>query len=112
MMTKKTKLAMLKSMLEITDDSKDKELETYLEFTKNEILGWLYSLIGEVPEYIVDVPNQHEQVQIMACVVGINGKGAENETAHNENGINRTFKYVDAIEYIRNNVMPYIKVVR
>lgn len=111
MMTLKNKLSMLKTMLEITDDSKDQELKVYLDFAKNEILGWLYHLIGEVPEYVVDVPNQHEQVQIMACVVGINGKGAENETAHNENGINRTFKYVDAIDYIRSNVMPYIKVV-
>jgi hypothetical protein len=81
----------------------------FLSFAKNEILAWLYS--GKTPDGVTDVPTQYETVQIMAVVAGYGLSGAENQTAHSENGISRTFKYSDMVDYIRSHVAPYVQVV-
>lgn len=52
-----------------------------------------------------------DNVQIMACVAGYGLSGAENQTAHSENGISRTFKYEDMVAYIRSHVPAYCGVV-
>lgn len=104
-MTDNEKLTMLKAFLQITDDSQDMLLSTYLTFAKNEILSWLYQ--GNIPAEITDVPRQYENVQIMACVAGFNLIGAENESSHSENGITRQFKYSDMVDYIRSHVFAY-----
>ncbi|MFA6851495.1 MAG: phage head-tail connector protein [Selenomonadaceae bacterium] len=105
------KLAVLKNLLKITDDTHDDELVTYLTFAKNEILSWLYSSDAESEKSVTDVPRCYEQTQIMACIVGFDISGAENQTSHNENGIQRSFKYSDMLQYIRSNVSPFIGVV-
>jgi hypothetical protein len=47
---------------------------------------------------------QFDTVQIMAVVAGYGLQGAENQTNHNENGIQRSFKYSDMVDYIRAHV--------
>jgi hypothetical protein len=108
-MTNAEKLTMLKSNLHITGSTKDAELSTYLNFAKMEIMGWMYG--DGVPDNVINVPARYEAAQIMACVAGYSLSGAENEQAHSENGISRTFKYSDMVDYIRAHVLPYAVVV-
>lgn len=54
---------------------------------------------------------EFDTVQVMACVAGFNLSGAENQKSHSENGINRSFRYADMLEYIRDNVPPYCGVI-
>jgi hypothetical protein len=108
-MTDAEKLVQLKALLQITDTTQDATLNVYLSLAKSEILAWLYS--GKTPDGITDVPTQYEPTQIMAVVAGYGLAGAENQIAHSENGIVRTFKYEDMIAYVRGHVAAYVQVV-
>src|SRR5574344_1434048 len=104
-MTDAEKLAMLKSLLKITDTTRDAELAVYISLAKAEILAWLYS--GKTPEGVTDVPAQYEPTQIMAVIAGVGLQGLENQTASTENAITRQFRHSSMIEFIRANVIPY-----
>lgn len=108
-MTDAEKLAMLKSLLNISDAAQNTQLSAYLSLAKAEILAWLYS--GKTPEGVTDVPARYEPTQVMACVAGFGLQGLENQTASTENAITRQFKYSNMLEFIRANVIPYAQVV-
>lgn len=101
MMTLDDKQEMLEDMLGITGKQAD-ILETYLNASGREILSWRYGS-GTKPD---EVPEEYEMVQINAVVAGYSQRGAEGQTYHAENGINRTFAYRDMQDYIHKNVVP------
>lgn len=105
-MTDQEKLTMLKTFLNLNDTSEDAKLEVYLSASAKEIIAWHYG--NETTK--TAVPKEYEMTQIQSVVAGFNLIGAENEKTHNENGINRTFRYSDMLQYIRNEVTPYAKV--
>ena len=111
-MTTSEKLTLVKTILGISasDTSLDDELTAYLNMAGEEILNWMYiNHPNERPEGTAAVvPIRYSMVQVHAVVNGYSHKGAEGETVHNENGINRTFKYDDMIAYIRSNVFQII----
>jgi hypothetical protein len=88
----------------------DNLLNTYLSMAGNEILAWMYHLIGGVPEDVTDVPSKYEGIQIYAVIVGFTQSGAEGQGLSIENGVHRDFKYTDMLDYIHNNVLPYVRV--
>lgn len=102
-MTQFEKMSMLKVLLGMdeSDMTEDRRLEVYLNAAGQEILSWRYSFATEMP---TEVPAEYEVIQIHAVIAGYSISGAENETAHSENGINRTFKYEDMVAYIHNHV--------
>lgn len=111
-MTDAQKITMLKTLL---DDGtgylpSDEKLTTYLDLSKLEILSWKYHLIGGVPSDVTEVPSLDEPAQIYAVVAGYTHAGAEGEQTHIENGVHRHFIYEDMIGYIRNHVLPYVRV--
>lgn len=88
----------------------DDLLNTYIAVAGNEILSWMYHLVGGIPADVTDVPSKYEGIQIYAVVVGFTQSGAEGETRHHENGVIREFKYDNMMEYIHNNVLPIVRV--
>ena len=108
-MTDAAKIDQLKALLQITDTTQDATLAVFLSLAKSEILSWLYS--GKTPDGVTDVPARYEPTQVMSVVAGYGLQGAENQTAHSENGISRTFKHEDMISYIRSHVAAYVGVV-
>lgn len=88
----------------------DEVLTTYLNLAAQEILNWKYHLIGGVPEEVVSVPSLEEIKQVYAVVAGYTHAGAEGQKSHIENGITRIFTYGDMLQYIHNNVLPYVRV--
>lgn len=110
-MTDAQKLEILKTLLddggEVPSDGK---LNTYLELAGNEILSWMYHLINGVPSGVTEVPEKYDGTHIYAVIAGYTHAGAEGEKQHNENGINRYFVYADMLDYIHNNVLPYVRV--
>ena len=107
-MTDAEKLTMLESMLEIssTDTAEVARLTVYLSVALKEILAWRYSYHADYAT-IVDLPIEYEMTQIHAVIAGYAVSGAENQTAHGENGISRSFKYSDMIDYIHAHVIPF-----
>ena len=111
-MTDAQKLTTLKVLLE--DGSgympTDEVLNTYLMLSNNEILAWMYHLVGGLPDGITDVPEKYDGIQIYACVAGWTHAGAEGQSVSIENGVHRHFSYNDMLDYIHNNVLPIVRV--
>ena len=106
------KLSTIKILLE--DGSgympSDETLDQYITLSGNEILAWMYHLVGGVPETVTEVPAKYDNVHIYAVISGWTHAGAEGQTLSIENGVHRDFKYTDMINYIHNNVLPYARV--
>lgn len=109
-MTNAQKLTYIKTMMGIADTTQDVLLETYLDMAAQETINWKYSLVG-IPAGKSEIDPEDEIAQIHAVVAGYNIRGAENQTSHNENQIYRTFDANDMVDYIRQHVIPYAKVV-
>lgn len=108
-MTDAQKLTTIKTLLGENLPSDD-VLNTYIKLSGNEILAWKYHLVGGVPEDVVGVPSLDEGAQIYAVLAGYTHAGAEGESDHRENSVTRVFMYEDMIGYIRNHVLPYVRV--
>ena len=111
-MTDAEKISTLKVLL---DDGtgylpSDATLLTYLTLSEKEILAWKYHLVGGVPGDVTSVPSADEVCQIYAVVAGYTHAGSEGEELHIENGVHRHFMYEDMTGYIRNHVLPYVRV--
>ena len=111
-MTDSQKLLTVKTLIE--DGSgyvpSDETLNTYIAMAGNEILAWMYHLVGGVPSGVTEVPSKYEGIQIYAVIVGWTHAGAEGQGLSIENGVHRDFRYSDMLDYIHNNVLPYARV--
>ena len=110
-MTDAEKLATVKVLLEDGGEMpSDEKLNTYLSIAKSEILAWQYHLVGGVPDDVTDIPAKYENTQIYSVVAGYTHAGSEGESRHVENSVTRDFKYSDMLDYIHNNVLPFVRV--
>lgn len=111
-MTNAEKLNTLKVLLE--DGSgympTDETLNTYITLSQNEILSWMYHLVGGVPADVTTVPAKYENIQIYSVIAGWTHAGAEGQTVSIENGVHRHFEYKDMLDYIHNNILPFVRV--
>ena len=110
-MTDAEKLTVIKTLLDDGGEMpSDEKLNTYIQIAGQEILAWKYHLIGGVPDDVTEVPAAEDITHIYAVVAGYTHAGSEGEKQHNENSVNRVFTYADMVDYIRNNVLPYVRV--
>ena len=110
-MTDAQKLITVQTLLEDGGDVPSEEkLNTYLSISANEILAWMYHLVGGVPSGVTDVPEKYDGIQVYAVVAGYTQAGAEGEQTHIENGVHRNFRYSDMLDYIHNHVLPIVRV--
>lgn len=110
-MTDAEKLTVIKTLLDDGGEMpSDEKLNTYIQIAGQEILAWKYHLVGGVPDDVTEVPAAEDVTHIYAVVAGYTHAGSEGEKQHNENSVNRVFIYADMVSYIRNNVLPYVRV--
>ena len=110
-MTDAEKLTVIKTLLSDGGEMpSDEKLNTYITIAGQEILAWKYHMIGGVPDDVTEVPAAEDVTHIYAVVAGYTHAGSEGEKQHNENSVNRVFIYADMVSYIRNNVLPYVRV--
>ena len=96
------KLAMLKVMVGASDS--DEVLSTYLSLAGNKIIRKAYPYDNT----IIEVPPQYELLQVEIACYMLNKRGAEGETQHNENGINRSYENADIPNSLMNQVVPFV----
>ena len=103
-MTKEEKITLLSNMLkpEVVDLE---ELDTLLTITKYAILNRRYPYGYDEAK---EVPSQYDGLQLQCCVALFNKKGAEGQTAHKENGIDRTYEAGDIPESLLKQVVPLV----
>lgn len=106
-MTELQKLDHLKILLTITDNREDGLLSTLLSIAGQKILDRVrpYRIALTV------VPERYHIKQIEIAVFLYNKQGAEGQTAHNENGINRSYESADVPESLMRGITPYAEVV-
>ena len=85
----------------------DRLLLSMANLAKIELLQWRFSYAPDLMPEDEEVPADLQGVWISAVVAGYSIAGAENQTAHSENGVSRTFKHSDMVDYIHKNVTPY-----
>ena len=105
-MTDAEKLNMLKAMVGGSDT--DEVLSTYLLLAGKKIIARAYPYKSDVTE----VPMQYDTLQCEIAAYLMNKRGAEGQTAHTENGINRQYENADVPSSMLKSVVPYCGVIR
>lgn len=101
-MTPDEKLARLEVL--ISPDTASTELLIYLlEQSEGIVLNRRYPF--GVPEGAT-VPATYEHIQLQIAVELYSKMGAEGQTAHNENGINRTYEAADVSPSLLRRIVP------
>ena len=98
-MTEADKLKMVKAM---TGEQNEEVLSTYLAIAGNKVLKRLY------PFGTTDtaVPDRYALNQVEIACFLLNKRGAEGQTAHNENGIYRTYEDGDVPPSLLREIVP------
>lgn len=107
-MTQEEKIAMVKSIVKNDPEATDALITVYLQFASGKILERLFPFDTGKDES--DIPGRYD---ILQCELGARlfiRRGGEGESAHEENGVNRTYGSVDD-EDILSRISPYAKVV-
>jgi len=107
-MTDTEKLDMLKVLVGITDTTDDAALAVFLTLSARKILSRAYPYDPTV----VVVPVQYDTLQCEIAAYLWNKRGAEGQTAHTENGINRQYENADVPSSMLKSVTPFCGVIR
>lgn len=105
-MTNEVMKARLSSLTGETDDN---ILLTFLEIAAEKILTKCYPYDREPITRRVPAKYQSTQLEIAAYL--LNKRGAEGETAHNENGINRSYESAGVPESMLRGIIPFASVI-
>ena len=98
-MSEAEKLAALEAMTEETDQD---TLLRYLDIAGEAIISRAYPFRTDVET----VPDRYTRLQLEIACYLINKRGAEGETVHNENGINRSYESASVPESMLGRVIP------
>ena len=105
-MTRETMLSLLESMSGVNE--KDKPLlEAYLDLAGEKILNRCYPFGQQAG---TAVPEKYHSLQLEIACYLINKRGAEGQSSHGENGINRTYESGSVPDSMLKAVTPYLSV--
>lgn len=102
-MTEKEKLAMLKTLSGETDED---ILLAFLTLAGQKVIQRAYPYRNDVAK----VPDKYSTNQIEIACYLLNKRGAEGETYHSENGINRSYENADVPDSMLTRIMPFVGV--
>ena len=108
-MTEVEKLSLLRVMVgqPITDENwSDDVLISYLRIAGEKIINRAYPY----DETVTEVPRRYGVLQCEIAQYLLNKRGAEGQTSHSENGVNRTYENADVPESLMREVIPHVEV--
>ena len=108
-MTEVEKLSLLRVMVgqPNTDENwTDNVLISYLKIAGDKIIKRAYPYDDTVDE----VPRRYGVLQCEIALYLLNKRGAEGQTAHSENGVNRTYENADVPESLLKEVITHVEV--
>jgi hypothetical protein len=108
-MTEVEKLSLLRAMVGTpnTDENwSDDVLISYLTIAGRKIINRAYPYDDEITE----VPRRYGYLQCEIACYLLNKRGAEGQTAHSENGVNRSYESADVPESMLSEVIPHVGV--
>lgn len=102
-MTQEQKFMMLKATTGETDEVL---LSAYLDLAGEKICNKCYPFSSGKR----DIPEKYHTLQIEIACYLLNKRGAEGETAHSENGINRSYESASVPDSMLKSVVPFVSV--
>lgn len=105
-MTDVDKLVLLRTMITEpaeSDEWSDEKLLAFLTIAGSKIIRRAYPY----DDTVTVVPNRYAVLQCEIAAFLLNKRGAEGETSHSENGINRTYENGDVPDTLLNQVVPF-----
>ena len=104
------KVVELRRSTEAMDE--DSVLLSYLAQAREIILSRMNPYREENGFAEPEVPRRFEWKQVRIAAYLMNKRGAEGETAHSENGINRSYGAADVPEEMLRDILPHIGIPR
>ena len=101
-----TKEVMKARLSALTGETDDNILLTFLDIAGEKILEKCYPYRHDKRE----VPARYHSTQLELAVYLLNKRGAEGETAHNENGINRSYESASVPNSMLKGIVPFASV--
>lgn len=107
-MTEVEKLSLLRVMVGQPNegDWADDVLISYLNIAGRKIINRAYPY----DDTITEVPRRYGILQCEIATYLLNKRGAEGQTAHSENGVNRSYGSADVPESLLGEVIPHLGV--
>lgn len=102
-MTNSQKVERLKALTGETDEVL---LGTFLDIAGGKVINKAYPYCSDIKT----VPLKYETVQLEIAVFLLNKRGAEGETYHSENGINRSYESASVPDTMLAGVTPFVSV--
>lgn len=108
-MTDTLKLTMLRAISGVSTEVLDNSaLEAYLTIAGDIILHKCYPFLKDYTD--ITVPGRYETLQVQMANELIQKRGAEGETSHSENGVNRAYETAGISEALMSQIVPYAHV--
>ena len=101
-----TDATMLELVKGLSGETSDATASAFLEMAKQAILNKAFPFVPET-ELPAAVPNRYQNLQVEIAVYLLNKRGAEGETLHNENGINRSYESGSIPKSMLKQVVPF-----
>ena len=101
-MTNAEMIELVKSM---SGESSDTVVSASLSAAGQEIINYVYQFVVDKSGLDVPVNYQYKQCEIATYL--LNKRGAEGQTVHNENGVNRTYEAAGIPKSMWNGVIPF-----
>lgn len=106
-MTTETMITLVKS---ISGETADAVVSAYLEMSADAIINRAFPFATENERESMTVPVRYQNLQCEIAVYLLNKRGAEGQTTHNENGINRGYENGGIPESMLKQVVPFCRV--
>ena len=106
-MTDANMITLVKSM---TGEDADAVVSAYLSMAKMAILNRAYPFVSDEELSGMSVPLRYHNLQCEIAAYLLNKRGAEGQTSHNENGINRSYENGGIPYSMLKQVMPFAAV--
>ena len=108
------KQEMLEALVGVASTDADYQTESrlltaYLNIAGQKIINRAYPYSDND---VLEVPTKYELLQVEIAAYLWNKRGAEGETVHNENGVNRTYGSADVPEDMLQSVVPFCGVIK
>lgn len=102
-MTLENKMQALRVM---SGETNTEVLSVFLDLAGKKIIERCYPFRSDVS----DVPEKYEMNQLEIAAYMLNKRGAEGETVHKENGIDRTFESASVPDSMLKGIVPFVSV--
>lgn len=105
-----TNAEMIELVKAMSGESVDAVVSAYLAMSGDAIVNRAFPFATETERESLTVPTRYQNLQCEIAVYLLNKRGAEGETAHNENGINRSYENGGIPDSMLKQVTPFCRV--